>query len=44
MAFNLIYLTKMTNQDIQDVQNNTTVQANRDVVFSLLELANMRFN
>ena len=34
----------MTDQDIQDMLNNTTVQANRDVVFSLLELANMRFN
>ena len=44
MAFNLIYLTRMTDQDIQDLLNNTAVQANRDIVFSFLELANMRFN
>ena len=44
MSFNLIYLTRMTDQDIQDMLNNTTVQANRDVVLSLLELANMLFN
>ena len=44
MAFNLIHLTRLNDHDIQELLNNTVVEANQEIVLALLIFANTRFN